>query len=278
MTDKKNHKPTAIVTGASSGIGAQTAVELAKIGYNLALAARRVDRLEAVARRCEQFGCDTLVQPTDVASQSQVQALVDAAVEKFGSVDVMVNNAGFGQFGAVADISESEMRELFDVNYFGVFFGCKAVAPLMMAQGSGHIFNVSSVIGKRGSPFHSAYCASKFAVNGLSESFRVEMAPYNVKVTCVCPALTETEFFGRIRDGQVRNKSDYLTKARMMPADRVARKMVATIGKNKPELIFTAGGKFLVLINAIFPRLADRIMKVYHDDLVRAMKRMTPGK
>ncbi len=278
MTDTKNHKPTAIVTGASSGIGAQTAVELAKIGYNLTLAARRVDRLEAVARRCEQFGCDTLVQPTDVASQSQVQALVDAAVEKFGSVDVMVNNAGFGQFGGVADITEAEMREIFDVNYFGVFFGCKAVAPLMMAQGSGHIFNVSSVIGKRGSPFHSAYCASKFAVNGLSESFRVEMAPYNVKVTCVCPALTETEFFGRIRDGQVRNKSDYLTKAHMMPADRVARKMVATIGKNKPELIFTAGGKFLVLINAIFPRLADRIMKVYHDDLVRAMKRMTPGK
>lgn len=271
-------KPTAIVTGASSGIGAETALALAKSGYNLALAARRVDRLEALADRCNQLGVETLVQPTDVAEQSQVQELVDAAVSKFGRVDVMVNNAGFGQFGAVVDISEAEMREIFDVNFFGVFFGCKAVAPVMMAQRSGHIFNVSSVIGKRGSPFHAAYCASKFAVGGLSESLRVEMAPYNVKVTCVCPALTETEFFGQVRDGQVRSQSDYLAKARKMPADRVARKIVATIGKNKPELIFTAGGKFLVLINAIWPSGADRIMKLYHDDLARAMTRINPRK
>ena len=271
-------KPIAIVTGASSGIGAETALALARSGYDLTLAARRVDRLEALAVNCRKLGAQTLVQPTDVSQLSQVQQLVDTTVGKFGRVDVMVNNAGFGQFGALADITEAQMREIFDVNYFGVFFGCKAVAPVMMAQESGHIFNVSSVLGKRGSPFHSAYSASKFAVGGLSESFRVEMTPYNVKVTCVCPALTETEFFGRVRDGQVRNKSDYLKKARKMPADRVARKMVSTIGKNKPELVFTFGGKFLGLVNALWPRLADRIMKVYHDDLVRAAERMKASK
>jgi len=262
----------AIVTGASSGIGMETALALARRGYALVLAARRRERLEQVARRCEALGGRAVAAVTDVSVEAQVDSLVRGAVERFGRVDVMVNNAGSGLTARVHETSAEQMRALFDVNFFGVFYGCKAVAPVMIRQRSGHIFNVSSVLGRRGSPFHGAYCATKFAVCGLTDSLRVEMRPYGVRVTCVCPVLTETEFFRR--DGRSRRAGSALARWRgRMPAAIVARKIAATVGKNVPELVFTAGGKLLILTAAAWPGLADAMMRVYHDDLVRRLRR-----
>jgi len=266
-----NERKAAIVTGASSGIGMETALALAARGYAVVLASRRRDRLEQVARRCDGLGGQGIPHAIDVADEHQVTELVDATVNRLGRVDVMVNNAGFGHFGPVCQVDAAEMRAIFDVNFFGVFYGCKAVAPVMIRQRSGHIFNVSSVIGKRGSPFHGAYCATKFAVCGLSDSMRVEMAPYNVRVTTVCPALTDTEFFGAVRRGAARSKSQYLTGARKMPARKVGRKIAATVGKNRPEIVFTLGGKFLTVLAMLWPRAADAIMTYYRNDLLRAM-------
>ncbi len=266
-----NDPKAAIVTGASSGIGMETALALARKGYAVVLAGRREDRLDEIALRCEQLGGRGIVHVTDVADERQVAGLVDRAVDELGRVDVMVNNAGFGHFGRVWEIDTADMRAIFDVNFFGLFFGCKAVAPVMMRQRSGHIFNVSSVIGKRGSPFHSAYCATKFAICGLSDSMRVELAPYKVRVTTVCPALTETEFFSAVRRGEARSKSEYLFSARKMPARKVGRKIAATVGRNRPELVFTVGGKFLTVLATISPRAADAIMAYYRNDLIRAI-------
>jgi short-subunit dehydrogenase len=269
----------AIVTGASSGIGAETALAFARRGYAVVLAARRADRLEEVAQRCRAAGSrkgqsgtpEALVVPTDVTQEEQIQALVARAVERFGRVDVMVNNAGIGLFQRVHETTDEEMRAIFAVDFFGVFYGCKAVAPVMIAQRSGHIFNVSSVIGKRGTPFHGAYCGAKFAVMGLSEALRVEMMPHDVRVTAVCPALTDTEFFQHSRRGQSARSSFQRFKGLTPPA-AVARRIVASVGKNRPEIVFSAGGKFLVLLSALWPRLADRFMKSYHDDLVRRLE------
>ncbi len=269
--NEQNEKKVAIITGASSGIGMETALAFARKQYAVVLAARREDRLNGVAERCRSLGAEAVVKPTDVADEKQVELLVAEAADRFGRVDVMVNNAGYGLFARVVETSTEAMREIFDVNYFGLFYGCKAVAPIMMRQKSGHIFNVSSVIGKRGTPFHGAYCATKFAICGLTDSLRVEMKPHNVRVTCVCPSLTETEFFSRTEAGRKAQSSWQKIKG-YMPACRVARKIAATVGKSKPELVFTLGGKFLAGVSALFPRAADAIMGVYHNDLARKLK------
>ncbi|HUT58821.1 MAG TPA: SDR family oxidoreductase [Phycisphaerae bacterium] len=262
----------AIVTGASSGIGAETALAFARRGYAVVLAARRADRLEDVARQCERLGAATAAVPADVADRRQVDELVRRAADEFGRIDVMVNNAAFGVHGRVHEIDDRDMRDVFDVNFFGVFHGCKAVAPVMMGQRSGHIFNVSSVIGKRGTPFNGAYCATKFAVCGLTEAMRVEMAPYGVRVTLVCPGLTDTEFFRSVRGGRQRSRSSFARLRTLTPPAVVARKIAATVGKSTPELVFTPGGRFLALLSAVWPRAADRLLKLYHDDLVRSSK------
>ncbi len=264
----------AIITGASSGIGMETALAFVRRGYAVVLAARREDRLEQVAQRCREISADAAVDVvvTDVTDSEAVERLVNGAVRKFGRLDVMVNNAGSGMYGRVHELPEDQVRDVFEVNFYGVLYGCQAAAPIMISQKSGHIFNVSSVIGKRGTPFHGAYCATKFAVCGLTDSMRVEMKPYGVKVTNVCPTLTATEFFEHSRMAP-RQHSKYESSGRMMPASKVGRKIAATVGKTKPEIVFSFGGKFLALLATICPRATDWIMKIYHDDLV---KRSTP--
>ncbi len=259
-----DEQKVAIVTGASSGIGRATAVGLARRAYAVTLAARREDRLRDIARLCDP--AEALVVPTDVSDPSQVQAMVEKTLSRFGRLDVLVANAGYGLFARVDETPPDEMRRIMDVNFMGVFFACQAALPAMKKQGGGHIFVVSSVIGKRGTPFHGAYCASKFAICGLAESMRVEMAPFGIRVTTVCPALTDTEFFDKSVRGQAAKTSFSKFKS-LTPPQVVAEKIVHTIGKNRPELVFTLGGKFLVLVSELFPRLADLMMKVYFKDL-----------
>jgi len=267
----------AIITGASSGIGEETAVALAKRGYNVVLAARREEKLRQVAQRCAQIASqrghtiETLVHVTDVAQREQVQALVADTEKRFGRLDVMVNNAGYGLFARVMETSPEDMRRIFQVNFYGVLYGCQAAGEVMIRQRGGHIFNVSSVIGKRGTPFHGAYCASKFALVGLGESLRVEMLPYNVRVTTVCPALTATDFFVASARSRAAGSSFQKFKT-LSPARTVGEAIARAVGKRKPEIVLTAGGKLLTLIAAISPGLADYMMKFYHDDLVRRLE------
>ncbi|MCE5278389.1 MAG: SDR family oxidoreductase [Planctomycetaceae bacterium] len=271
MTSDSNIQRVAIITGASSGIGMEIALAYAAKGYAVVLAARRARRLETIAEACRAAHphAQAMVAATDVADESQVRHLVTAAQQAFGRIDVMVNNAGYGHFGLVHEIDTRELREIFDVNFFGVFYGCKAVAPIMIAQGSGHIFNISSVLGKRGSPFYGAYSASKFAICGLTDSLRVELRPMGVRVTSVCPGLIETEFSEHVVNSPDRAKSEFFKKIRRMPAAVAARKIVALTGKNRPEIVLTAGGKFLTCIAALSPRLTDKMMAVYYRDQLK---------
>jgi NAD(P)-dependent dehydrogenase (short-subunit alcohol dehydrogenase family) len=266
------NREVAIVTGASSGIGAATAVELARRGYAVVLAARRAEKLQQVARQCLAAGGEALVVPTDVRRAEQVDALVASAAAKFGRLDVCVNNAGCGLHARVHETSDEQMRAIFDVNYFGAFYGCRAAARVMVRQRSGHIFNVSSVIGKRGVPFNGAYCATKFALCGLTDSLRVELRPYHVRVTAVCPALTDTEFFDAVQGRPDRGKPLYAKLRGLMPAEAVARKIVQTIGRKKPEILFTPGGRFLVVLSALWPGGADKLMLLYQKKLIEAEK------
>jgi short-subunit dehydrogenase len=259
-----------IVTGASAGIGAATALAYGRAGDTVVLAARRQEKLAEVADRVDQAGGRAEVMPTDVAVRQQVEQLIARTVERFGRLDVMVNNAGFGTFGQVHELTDQQMRRIFEVNYFGLFWGARAAARVMLDQRAGHIFNVSSVIGKRGTPYHGAYCATKFAIVGLSDAMRVELAPRGVLVTTVCPTLTETEFFEHSRAGQAAGSSFTTFKAKMSP-QRVARRIVKTTGRSRPELVFSAGGQLLVWLAAICPRLVDWMMSLYRRDLARSI-------
>ncbi len=266
-------RPVAIVTGASSGIGAAVAKALARRGYLVALAARREHRLEQVAHACRAVGGEGLVIATDVARREQVERLVEAVDQRCGRIDVLVNNAGVGHTASVHETDPETMRRVFEVNYFGLFHGCRAVAGRMIARGQGHIFNVSSVLGRRGSPMHGAYCASKFAIIGLSDSMRVELLPHGVHVTAVCPATTDTEFF----DDADEPPDDPRTligrfRRRMDPAI-VARRMVRRIGRHTPQLTFSAGGKIMAYTSALAPGIYDRLMGVYREHVLRRPRR-----
>jgi len=255
----------AVITGASSGIGEATAVALARKRYAVLLAARRLEALRRVAAACGAAGAphaEAVV--TDVADRRQVDALVSGAVDRFGRLDVMVNNAGRGLRARVDETTDEQMRSIFQVNYFGAFYGARAAARVMIAQRSGHIFNVSSVIGKRGTPLNGAYCATKFALCGLTESMRVELKPFGVRVTSVCPTLTATEFFGAREGGTPQSGRRFSRLRGLMPAALVGRKIAATVGKSTPELVFSPGGKTLALLAALSPRLTDAMMGVYY--------------
>jgi uncharacterized protein len=266
-TDRK----VAIVTGASAGIGLETALAFARRGYAVTLAARRVDRMEAVAEQCRQAGGEALVIPTDVAHGEQVRDMVARTVGQFGRLDVMVNNAGYGVFGEIVDLVEQDLRDIMEVNFFGLWHGTVAAAKVMMAQGSGHIFNVSSVIGKRGTPMHGAYCTTKFAVCGLTESARVELRPHGVWVTLVCPGMTETEFFDKGSMAR-RARSSFNKYSHLMPPRVVGEAIARRAGRYKTEMVFSLGGKVLTLIAAILPRAADAMMEMYRRDLLASIR------
>lgn len=205
-----------VVTGASSGIGRATALEMARRGARLVLAARRADRLEEVATACRALGATVKVVPTDVTKPEQCRALIDAA----GEVDVLINNAGFAVFDPIAGADAGVLREMMDTNYFGAVHCTQAVLPQMLARKSGTIVSVASITGLMGFARMGGYCATKFALVGFTESLRAEVVGKGVRVALVCPGTTDTEFFDRAEAGKMPGAS------KLMPAvtpERVAR-------------------------------------------------------
>jgi NAD(P)-dependent dehydrogenase (short-subunit alcohol dehydrogenase family) len=180
----------ALVTGASSGIGDATARRLAELGYTVYGAARRTDRMAGLA------DLGIRVQPVDVTDDESMVALVAEIVADHGRVDVLVNNAGYGSYGAVEDVPMEEARRQFEVNVFGLARLTQLVLPHMRAQRSGYIVNISSIGGKMWEPLGGWYHAAKFAVEGLSDSLRAELAPFGIHVVVIEPGAIKTEWAG----------------------------------------------------------------------------------
>jgi short-subunit dehydrogenase len=185
-----------LVTGASSGIGRATALAFAKKGARLALGARRLDRLNAVAKLCLERGSpDVSVRRLDVGQGADARAFVAAALRDHDRIDVLVNNAGLGWMGRLHEMPEDKVEELLATNLKGVITTTQAALPAMLARRSGVIINVSSVVGFRASPYSAVYSATKHAVVGLSHALRGELSGSGVKVCVVYPGVTDTEFF-----------------------------------------------------------------------------------
>jgi len=182
-----------LITGASSGIGEATARHLAAHGHRVVVGARRTGKLAALAKEIREAGGDVLQQELDVTDMDSVKAFVAVAHERYGRIDVFVNNAGVMPLSMVEELRIDDWNEMIDVNLRGVLHGVAAVLPIMRAQGAGHIINVASVSAHRVDPTAAVYCATKFAVRAFSEGLRQESK--DLRVTVVSPGLTRTELF-----------------------------------------------------------------------------------
>ncbi|MCA9752202.1 MAG: SDR family oxidoreductase [Gemmatimonadetes bacterium] len=183
---------TVVITGASRGLGEALARTFARAGARLVLGARDVARLETVAHEC---GGDTIARACDVREPTQLRALVATAVERFGSLDVMINNAGFSVYGPLLDTKEADFDEMLATNVKGVYFGCQAALRVMREAGRGLIVNVSSIAGARHLPNESAYGATKWAVQGLTGVLQQEAAAFGVRVTSLVAGGIATPFW-----------------------------------------------------------------------------------
>ncbi|HYR96014.1 MAG TPA: SDR family NAD(P)-dependent oxidoreductase [Candidatus Binatus sp.] len=196
MTGLSDYRDTVgIVTGASSGIGAQLGRDLAARGMRVALLARRADRLETLAADLRRAGGEALAVPCDVSDRSRVEAAVRTVLDRWGRVDLLVNDAGYGRHVLFKDHDVDDIERMMRTNYLGTVYATKAILPAMRARHRGWIVNVSSVAGKLGQPDEAAYSATKFAVAGLSEALAYELAPLGIHVMTVYPALVRTEMF-----------------------------------------------------------------------------------
>jgi short-subunit dehydrogenase len=276
-----------LITGASAGIGATLAQVLAEqyLGIRLVLAARRLDRLEQVAEVCRKRGAEVLVVPTDMAQIDQVQALARRALEQFGRVDVLVNNAGYGQMGPIELQPTAAVQRQFQVNLFGAIGLVQAVIPTLRNQGGGRIINVSSIAGRSAFPCGGLYSASKFALEALSDTLRMELEPFNIKVSVIEPGPVSTEFFAvvqqeiaqaipqakttvyraafqQIAQLEAQTRSQAWTCAQVVAV--IQRAMTA---KNpRPRYIAATSGEFLVfMLTKVLPRRwVDRFWQKFY--------------
>jgi short-subunit dehydrogenase len=255
------------ITGASAGIGRATALRLARDGAAIAICARRADRLDEVAAEIGAAGGQALSMTADVAHAEDMDAFVARAVERFGRLDVMMCNAGFGIAGAIDDIAPDQMHKLMDINYYGTYHATRAALPLFRRQHSGHIVMVSSIVGKRGVPYMGAYSATKFAQVGLAECLRSELVGTGIHVSVVYPVSTDTEFF----DVMSRETGTTVTRA-MGPrqsVEAVAEAIVRAIDRPIPEVYPHAKSRALVVLNALAPGITDRVVKRFGRKPVR---------
>ena len=191
--DFKNN--VVLITGASSGIGKEAAIEFAKLGANIVLVARRKEKLEKVSNELKEFHISTLICQCDISKKDQVKEMSKIVLEKFDSIDILVNNAGFAIYGAVSDLTIDEIESQMKTNYFGMIYCIKNFLPSMLKKKSGHIVNVASVAASFGLPGIASYCASKFAMLGFSEGLKHELKDTGVGITVVSPIMVRTDFF-----------------------------------------------------------------------------------
>ncbi|MCA9043791.1 MAG: SDR family oxidoreductase [Planctomycetaceae bacterium] len=220
-----------VITGASSGLGQATARLLSAEGATVVLAARRSERIEALAEEINGSGGNALAMTTDVTDRQQVKELVDKAVETYGRIDVMLNNAGLMPLAPLEDLKTDEWDQMIDVNFRGVLNGIAAALPHMKSQKSGHFINVSSVYGHKLGPAATVYCATKFTVRALSEGLRQEVKPYNIRTTVISPGAVATELLEHISDETIQSQTKDFVSQIAVPAETFARMVAFAINE-----------------------------------------------
>ncbi len=251
------------VTGAGSGIGQEIAILLAQKGAKLALTDINPEALQTTAERIGSAVVFT--QTLDVSEESQFAACSQKVLESIGTPDVVINNAGVGLTGEFEDCSLRDWQWILDINLKGVIHGCHFFAPPMLERGSGQIVNIASGLGLFGAPNLSAYCTSKFAVVGLSESLRTEFASKGIGVSVICPGVVKTGITQTMRvttgdSEQVRSETSSLYNKRNYTPDKVARRVLAAIEKNLALVPVCAETHIAYSLKRLFPSLAPSLL------------------
>ena len=219
------------ITGASSGIGEATALACARAGASVALAARRTERIDALASRIEQTGGEALAVTADVGEEEQANAFVARTHERFGRLDALVNNAGVMLLGPIEDAPTEEWRRMIHVNVMGVLYCTHSALPLMHAQGGGDIVNVSSVGGRVLGRYSGVYSLTKFGIGAFSEALRQENVDTGIRVTLIEPGRVETELRTHVREEVLREIGGGFAAVVPLAADDVARAILYAVGQ-----------------------------------------------
>lgn len=222
-----------VITGASSGLGAATARHLCELGATVVLGARRAERIQALAEELTAEGGKALAVTTDVTDAEQVRQLVNAAVDTYGQLDVLLNNAGLMPLAPLERLKTDEWEQMIDVNLKGTLHGIAAALPHMKVRKAGHIINVSSVYGHKVAPGAAVYCATKFAVRALSEGLRQEVKPYNIRTTVISPGAVATELLEHISEKDIARNVHERVDEIAVPAESFARMVAFAI--SQPE-------------------------------------------
>ena len=241
----------AIVTGASRGIGRAIVIALAQAGVRIVAAARSREELAALAAEVERQGSECIAATCDVGSWPEVAAAVQQALDRFGRIDIVVNNAGFGSYAPFLDADLQEFHELMRVNYFGSVYVTRAALPAMLREGGGHLVFVASVAGRIASPRHTGYSPTKFALVGFAESIAYELRPHKIGVTIVNPGIVDTDFFNR------ESFKDFPEGARkmMITAEAVARATIEAIKRDRSEVYVPRSLRYAHTLKVLAPSL-----------------------
>jgi short-subunit dehydrogenase len=270
MTNHPSYRPIALITGASSGIGAAAGRVFTAGGYDTVLCARRVEKLEALAAELRSQHPNARIEPIacDVNSDGSVSEAFARISKQFGRLDALVNNAGYGCYGPVGEMKLDGFRAVMETNYFGVIRCTQAALPLLRAAASHEcnarkrwgaaIVMVSSFVGRRAVPGTSAYCASKFALEGFSEAVRVELHDERISVSVVNPGLTRTEFFDAAHGVR---PSDFLSpESGGMTSEDVARVLLRAVKRPRRNRYLTFSGKSGIAAQWLAPSFMDLVM------------------
>ncbi len=263
-----------VITGASSGIGAALAQELAREGHHLVLAARREDRLTALERELRAAGATVLAVRCDVTKRDEAEVLIHRAAREFGRIDVLVNNAGRGHFSSVEDTTDEMIESMFAVNVYALWHTTRPALKYMRAQGAGHIINVASIAGKIAFPYNSAYVAAKHACVGFTHALRLELVETGIHASVICPAGVMTEWASATEGGSILELFSQAGPAvksiaadrgatlppieGVMPAEAVAVAIVRCIREPTAEVYTHKGSHEFVVMSARSREEAER--------------------
>lgn len=257
---KTNPKNTVIITGASSGIGKALAFKYATAGYNLVINGRKLEALEATSKELSKLGNKILLVQGDVSKEEDCRLLIDKAMEAFGRIDILINNAGMSMRAVFNDTELAVIKQMMDINFWGTVYCTKFALPYLL-QTKGSVVGVSSIAGYKGLPGRTGYSASKFAMQGFLESLRIENLSTGLHVLIACPGYTASNIrnVALSADGKPQRETP-LDEGKLMSAEEVANEIFNSTKQRSHRLVLTFQGKLLVLLNKFFPKWVDKLV------------------
>ena len=255
--------PTVFITGASQGIGRATALLFAKNGYNLVITARSKDKLEAVAEELRVYNREVLAISADVSKYSAMEALVNLAIERFSQIDVLVNNAGICMTAPMAKTTIEDWHRIIDVNLWGYIHTINLLLPHFLERKQGSIINVGSFGGKVPLPNMTAYCTSKYAITGLTETLRLELEPQGIHVSGVHPSVTNSDFMERavFKDSDPEQMKQLLSSPLTSQPEDVAKAIWDAVKHPQAEVV-VGSAKVPTFLNRVFPGITQGLLQL----------------